>query len=129
MKIRLAGCIIRNSEGKILLLHRNTSKRNQWEIPGGKIDKGENPQQTAKREVKEELNIDVEIVRKIGEKEFFEDGFAMDYIWFNAKIISGEPKLIEGNFDEFKYFSLVELRTMENKLSPNARNFVQENPK
>lgn len=125
MKLRLAGCIIKNSEGKILLIHRNTSKRNQWEIPGGKIDDGENPEQTAKREVLEELGIDVQIIDKIGEKEFSEDGFTMDYIWFNAKIISGKPKLIEENFDEFKYFSLDELKGMKDKLSPNAKNFVE----
>jgi len=126
MKIKLAGCIIRNSEGKILLIHRNTPKRNQWEIPGGKIDENENSEETAKREVKEELGIDVEIIDRLGEKEFSEDGYSMNYIWFSAKIISGEPKLMEDAFDEFKYFSLDELKSMKEKLSPNARNFVQE---
>lgn len=126
MKIRLAGCIIKNSEGKILLIHRNTSKRNQWEIPGGKIDEGENPEQTAKREVKEELGIDVEIIDKIGEKEFSEDGYSMDYVWYIAKIISGKPKLMEEKFDDFKYFSLDELGEIKGELSPNALNFVQE---
>lgn len=124
MKIKLAGCVIKNSEGKILLLHRNTSNRNQWEIPGGKIDEGEDPEQTAKREVKEELGIDVEIFNKIGEKEFFEDGYAMDYIWYSAKIISGEPKLMEDKFDKFGYFSFDKLKEMKDKLSPNARNFI-----
>lgn len=124
MKIRLAGCIIKDSEGKILLLHRNTVNRNQWEIPGGKIDEGENPEQTAKREVKEELGIDVQIINKNGEKEFSEDGYLMDYVWFDAKIVLGEPKLMENKFDKFKYFSLDELKEMKDKLSPNARNFI-----
>lgn len=125
MKIRLAGCIIKDSEGKILLLHRNTSKRNQWEIPGGKIDDGESPEQTAKREVMEELGINVEIINKLGQKEFLEDEFTMDYIWFNAKIVSGEPKLLEENFDGFNYFSIAELRKMSDRLSPNALNFIK----
>lgn len=125
MKIRLAGCIIKNSEGKILLVHRNTPKRNQWEIPGGKIDEGENPEQTARREILEELGIDVQIINKLGEKEFFEDGYVMDYIWLDAKIISCEPKLMEDGFDAFKYFSLDELKKMKDQLSPNARNFIE----
>lgn len=124
MKIKLAGCIIKNSEGKILLLHRNTSKRNHWEIPGGKIDNGEEPTETAKREVKEEINISVDIIKELGEKEFIEDGFAMDYIWYKAVIVSGEPKIMEYKFDRFKYFSLEELEKIKDKLSPNASNFV-----
>ena len=55
MKIKLAGCIIQNSKGEILFLHRKTSERNQWEIPGGKIDEGEKSIDTAKREVEEEI--------------------------------------------------------------------------
>lgn len=129
MKIKLAGCIIKDSDEKILLLHRKTPIRDQWEIPGGKIDEEENPEQTAEREVKEELNIDVEILNKIGEKEFSEDGYIMDYVWYESKIVSGEPKIMEGKFDEFKYFSIDELKAMENKLSPNAQNFVQETTK
>jgi len=39
--IHLADCIIQDKDGKILLLHRNTPKRTQWEIPGGKIKEGE----------------------------------------------------------------------------------------
>lgn len=124
MKLKLAGCIIKNSEQKILLIHRNTPRRNQWEIPGGKIDDRENPEQTAKREVLEELGVDVQIISKLGEQEFSEDGYAMDYVWYESKIVSGEPKLLEEKFDEFRYFSLDELKTMKDKLSPNARNFI-----
>lgn len=37
--LRLAGVIILNERKEILLLHR--IKRNQWELPGGKVDEGE----------------------------------------------------------------------------------------
>jgi len=42
-KLQLAGCVIENNEGKILLLHRNTPERQQWETPGGKIEPNEEP--------------------------------------------------------------------------------------
>lgn len=123
-KIQLAGCVLENSEGKILLLHRNTPKRIQWETPGGKIEEGEDPIKTAQREVLEELNITVEIVNKLGEHEFFEGGYFMDYVWYKAVIRSGMPQIMEDKFDEIKYFSWKELKEMENKLSANTKNLV-----
>lgn len=122
-KIILAGCIIQNEKGKILLLHRNTPKRVQWETPGGKIEEGEDSKVAAKREIKEELGVMINIVRKIGQKEFVEDGFIMDYIWHKAKIIKGEPKLREDKFDEFRYFSWQELKSRKD-LSRNTQNLV-----
>jgi 8-oxo-dGTP pyrophosphatase MutT (NUDIX family) len=45
-------------DGKIVLLK---NEREEWELPGGKIEPDENPEQCTVREIKEELNIDVEI--------------------------------------------------------------------
>lgn len=38
--IELAGALIINKEG-LLLMHRNTENRAQWELPGGKVEKGD----------------------------------------------------------------------------------------
>lgn len=122
-KIILAGCVMQNEKGKILLLHRNTPKRVRWETPGGKIEDGEDSKVAAKREVKEELGIIVEIVGEIGQKEFVEDDFTMNYIWYKAKIKKGEPKLKEKKFDEFRYFSWQELKSRKD-LSQNTQNLV-----
>lgn len=122
-KIILAGCVIQNKKGKILLLHRNTPKRVQWETPGGKIEAGEDSKTAAKREIKEELGIDVDIVGEMGQKEFIEDGFIMHYVWYKSRIVKGEPKLKEKKFDEFRYFSWQELKNRK-ELSQNTQNLV-----
>lgn len=119
----LAGCVIIDG-GKILLLHR---KRNDcYELPGGKINDDELPETAAKRELKEELLCDVEIIKKIGSKDFEEDGYMMGYTWFLAKIKDNQtPKVGEPEkFDSFKYIAINELD--KQKLSSNMKNLLSE---
>ena len=59
-KISVYGAILK--EGKLLVLHRK--KPDVWELPGGRIEYGEHPIETAIREVKEETNLDVEVIEK-----------------------------------------------------------------
>jgi len=79
-KLHLAGCVILDDKGKVLLLHRNTPARVQWETPGGKIDSGETPKECAIREIKEELGVNVKIIKQLGHKDFVEDDYVMGYI-------------------------------------------------
>jgi len=125
MEMKLAGCIIRDKDNRILLLHRNMPERQQWEIPGGKIQDQEQPEEAAIREAKEELDIDVSIVKKLGEKAFTQDKRSMYYTWYLAHITLGEVRIAEPEmFDDARYFSLAEMRQRFTDLSPNAQNFL-----
>ncbi|HTA81580.1 MAG TPA: NUDIX hydrolase [Bacteroidia bacterium] len=53
--VSVKGIIFINN--KIVLLK---NERNEWELPGGKIDPNETPEQCLVREIKEELNINAE---------------------------------------------------------------------
>ncbi|HUD10461.1 MAG TPA: NUDIX domain-containing protein [Candidatus Saccharimonadales bacterium] len=125
MNMKLAGCIIENEHGGILLLHRQTTKRQQWEIPGGKVETGELLAEAAIREIEEELGVRVTIEKLLGKKDFREDDRIMQYNWYSAKIIHGKPKIMEPEtFDGLRYFSPVEMRKLFDELSPNAQNFI-----
>jgi 8-oxo-dGTP diphosphatase len=55
--------ILSNRDGHILLAKRPAHKTNGglWEFPGGKLEKGETLQSALKREIKEELGIEIDI--------------------------------------------------------------------
>ena len=62
MKIDLvvAGLII--NQDKVLLIHH--SKLDKWIPPGGHIDPNETPDTALKREIKEELDLEIEILNR-----------------------------------------------------------------
>ena len=99
---------------KILLIKRNTVPfKGYWALPGGRMDPGENVEQTIVREVKEETGLDVAVVRKIG--EYVEKGVKddVDYEYyptcFLVKTVGGEIKRQESEIQEIQLFSLKEL--------------------
>lgn len=59
----VAAALIRKAD-KILLAQRKWDDINgpgKWEFPGGKVDFGEHPEECIRREIKEELNIDIKV--------------------------------------------------------------------
>lgn len=60
-KIRVAVAVVINSENKVLIAkrHQHLHQGGKWEFPGGKIEKGELPQTALIRELKEEVDLDV----------------------------------------------------------------------
>ncbi len=60
--LQVAGAAIINNNGEVLCAQRGYGPLiGKWEFPGGKIEKGETEQQALAREIKEELNIEVEV--------------------------------------------------------------------
>lgn len=71
-----AGGVVIKDKSEVLLI-KNPS--NIWTFPKGHIEKGETKEEAAIREVKEETNIDAEIVTYLGEISYF-------FTWQGVKV-------------------------------------------
>lgn len=63
--IDVAVCIVQASDGRLLMAERTSRQLSAgyWELPGGKVDPGETPEQAAVRELAEETGIAAHAVR------------------------------------------------------------------
>lgn len=124
--MELAGCVLRNEQGEILLLHRNKKDRVQWELPGGKREEGETTEAAAIREIKEELGVDVRLTAALGGAIFVENQARHSYTWYDAALVqqSDVPRICEPQtFDDLRYWNVTEL-TNRDDLSANLQNLL-----
>lgn len=112
------GAIIINDEGKILLIKRkdtidkNRTTIGMWSAPGGEVEFGEKAEDAAVREIKEELGVDIEIVKPIGfsDQILKKSGLHWHLIYFLCKIKNGSPRIMESeNFEKIEWFSPKEI--------------------
>jgi 8-oxo-dGTP diphosphatase len=65
MNILVVTAAIMIDQGRVLITRRRegASQGLKWEFPGGKVEDGEDPESCIVREIKEEINIDIEVDR------------------------------------------------------------------
>ena len=112
-KIEVVAAII-IYENKILCVQRNHNKYDyisfKYEFPGGKIEEGESKEQALKREIVEELNMDIDI----------RDSFLTVYhkyhdfhLTMHSFICScKEPTMILREHVDFKWLTIDKLQTL-----------------
>lgn len=119
---------ILEKEDKILIAKKREGKplAGYWEFPGGKIESDETPEDALVRELKEEMEIEIEVNKYVGESIYdYGNNKIVSLKGYTAKIKSGEIKLTD--HDEYKWVTLEEID--EYKMAPadiSLINFIKK---
>lgn len=125
-EIKVVAAIIQK-ENKILATKRGYGEFiNMWEFPGGKIESGETKEQALVREIKEELNIEINVDKFVLDIEYQYPNFYLFMSCFMCSIKEGSIELLEHN--DGKWITKEELNTL-NWLPADidAVNYLKEN--
>lgn len=125
-EIKVVAAIIQK-ENKILATKRGYGEFiNMWEFPGGKIEPGETKKQALVREIKEELNIEINVDKFALDIEYQYPNFYLFLSCFMCSIKEGSIELLEHN--DGKWITKEELNTL-NWLPADidAVNYLKEN--
>lgn len=122
------GVLILNENNETLLLRRGKNSKNEvgfWQKPGGAVDWGEKLIQTMKREVKEEIDVNVEIWGYLPHSDHIIKKDRQHWVAFNylANIKSGTPKIMEPEkHDEMGWFNL---KNLPRKVNQTTRESIK----
>ena len=106
---RVVAAVLVNRAGEVLIAQRPPGKwqAGRWEFPGGKLEPGEGEEQAVRRELAEELGIEVDVTHRIA-------GCTHDYgdrqvdmgLWLVLRH-AGEPRGLDGQ--ALKWVTLTQL--------------------
>ena len=123
------GALIINDKNEALLVKRGVKSKNEvgvWSKPGGAVEFGEKVEDAVRREIKEELGVNIELSKFLGFTNHIIKSENQHWVTFNylAKITEGEPRIMEPEkIAEIKWFNL---RNLPEKLSQTTSEPIKD---
>lgn len=106
-------CAIIVKEGKLFVAQRDYGEfKGLYEFPGGKIEERETPSEAIKREIKEELETDIEVIKFLFNERYEYSAFILDMDCFLSKPIKGNLNIEKGIHSDEKWISKEEGQTL-----------------
>ena len=105
------------TKGNLFFIAQRNRKKHlgfKWEFPGGKVDKNETNEEALKREIKEELNINIFFEKKITEEKYVDQSINIILHYYFCKITDGVIILNEHensvwvSKNDIKYYDMIE---------------------
>ena len=110
-KIEVVAGVIKDGDRIFATQRGYGDQKGGWEFPGGKMEPGETPKQALVRELKEELDIEVNVGEKICTVEYDYPKFHLTMHCFWATIVSGAIKLLE--HEDAKWLDRESIRSVD----------------
>lgn len=83
-------------DGKVFATQRGYGEfKDGWEFPGGKVEVGESPEEALRREIREELEVEVNVGDLIDTIEYDYPAFHLSMKCYACTIAGGSPHLLE----------------------------------
>lgn len=112
---RITAAVLVEKDGKFLLAERNKENyKGYWVVPGGGVRFGETIIDAAIREIKEETNLDVDIMKFIGYKEIINapGGYHCIVFYHLAKPKHLDVKA-QGDVSQARFLSIDEIKKLK----------------
>lgn len=116
--------IVLNKNNQFIILQRTdkTGEGSKWSLPGGALEKGEDPYQGIKREISEEIALEVSDLKPFFVKSLVnKDNDFVVVIGYTGKVKDGQIKL-NWEHDNFKWVNKDEALQMD--LTKDARDII-----
>ncbi len=110
--VAVTAAIIKKGDKYLIAQRKKGSHQGmKWEFPGGKIEKGENPEACLKREIKEELNVDIEVegIYQIVSHNY--ENRQVILLCYTCRIVDGELKNVDCH--DFRWVTPAEMDRYE----------------
>jgi 8-oxo-dGTP pyrophosphatase MutT (NUDIX family) len=125
--IEAAGGIVQNDKKEILFINR----LGKWDLPKGKIEKGEKEEESAVREVTEETGVtDLHLKKKVGETYHVYDAFGKHFLkvshWYHMTCSSAQtliPQTVE-DITEVKWVKTMNIKEPMENTYPSIKDIM-----
>lgn len=83
-------------DGKVFATQRGYGEfKDGWEFPGGKVEEGESPEDALRREIREELEVEINVGELLDTIEYDYQTFHLSMKCYACTFAGGSPHLLE----------------------------------
>ncbi len=126
----IVGVLIYNDKGEIFLGKSSGKISNKWVVVGGHLEYGETLKDCARREVKEETNLDIDSIDFLGIQEaifpeYFNEKKHMVFFDYQARVVGNNEVILNDEHSDYQWVQ-PQKALQELDLSPSTRIFIEK---